>query len=1010
MKSYLRFEPSISCGIIASPSCNITYDHSGEFAITGANQQINIWNIRQTKQVCQLSAPIPNYPYSPQSTGEVLVLAISPDKKTIACGFSTGDIQVYNYITKELLTTLRGHRSGISCLAFDDYDQYGQRMASGGFDNDIIIWDMIAYVGICRLREHKDTVTCIKYLPSPLSNLLISVSKDSLLKVWDINTSASIQTIIGHRAEIWSIAIANSHIDKNNEEIDISNYIRLYTGSSDLYIRAYKVLSSYLYNVQNNLPNGVDSKVIEFIGEIKRVDTHTDRCHALYINNQQNLLAVQSNGKTIEFYRIRSFADIQKKIKRRIKRQKEKLTNQSTNQVTSSIWESTSYLTNEGVDNQQTNPLAMQLSDELEYLYTIREKSKIKSFAFNPVDKAVESSKIELVDKVVKQSVRGLVSLVTNCLAVYDIPIVATIEPTKLSTLELQGHRSDVRGVSISSDGLLIATCSVDGVKVWSSKTLASLRTCSTDEAVSVIFAPGSRYVVVGTKDGIIQICDTISGEISHSEEAHSGAVWGLALTPDSKGFASGSADKVAKFWDFNLTGSSLSFKLSRILELQSEILSIRFTPTTSTKSNNYLAVSLIDHTVKIFFADTLKFYLSIYGHSLPVMSVDISTDNTLLISGSVDKTVKIWGLDFGDCHRSLLGHQDTVTCVRFQPSTHYFFSSSKDKTIRYWDADSFQQILLLAGHVSTIWSIEVSPDANYLVSVGQDKQIKLWDRTEDLVFIEEEKDRELESQIDKSITQQNQQIFSVDSSNYQSNQLTGSLSIDPTTLSTIKTSDSLKGSELIIDTIDLIDIEIENITSWQQINKVDSKTDGKVVKSYISNPRLLGLTPYNYLIRSLKLIAPVEVEQAMLSLPFHYVTKLITYLLHVVRQGLEIELCTRILFILIRSHLTQLSHSYLPNYLSTAQSNNLTNYLSTYLTNYPLVINNIDSYRQLIGTNIAGLTYIQNKYKANQEIYDFGQVDSKIDNKVDSKSNSNIDRKRIKKSKKLEKVKKLKI
>eukprot|EP01035_Chromulina_nebulosa_P021761 gene21761-28161_t len=742
MKSYLRYEPSISCGIIASPSCNITYDHSGEFAITGANQQINIWNIRQTKQVGQLSASIPNYPYSPQSTSEVLVLTISPDKKTIACGFSTGDIQVYNYISKELLTTLRGHRSGISCLAFDDYDQYGQRLASGGFDNDVIIWDMIAYVGICRLREHKDTVTCIKYLPNPLSNLLISVSKDSLLKVWDINTSASIQTIIGHRAEIWSIAIANSRIDKNNEEIDISNYIRLYTGSSDLYIRGYKVLSSYLYNVQNNLPNGVDSKVIEFIGEIKRVDTHADRCHALYINNQQNLLAVQSNGKTIEFYHIRSHADIQKKIKRRIKRQKEKLTNQSSNPVISSVWESTS-------------------------------------------------------------------------------------------------------------------------------------------EAVSVIFAPGSRYVVVGTKDGIIQICDTISGEISHSEEAHSGAVWGLALIPDSKGFASGSADKVAKFWDFNLSGSSLSFKLSRILELQSEILSIRFTSNTSTRSNNYLAVSLIDHTVKIFFADTLKFYLSIYGHSLPVMSVDISTDNTLLVSGSVDKTVKIWGLDFGDCHRSLLGHQDTVTCVRFQPSTHYFFSSSKDKTIRYWDADSFQQILLLTGHVSTIWSIDVSPDANYLVSVGQDKQIKLWDRTEDLVFIEEEKDRELESQIDKSITQQNQQIFSVDSSNYQSNQLTGSLSIDPTTLSTIKTSDSLKGSELIIDTIDLLDIEIENITSWQQINKANTKLDEKAVKSYISNPRLLGLAPYNYLIRSLKLIAPVEVEQAMLSLPFHYVTKLITYLLH---------------------------------------------------------------------------------------------------------------------------------
>lgn len=55
---------------------------------------------------------------------------------------------------------------------------------------------------------------------------------------------------------------------------------------------------------------------------------------------------------------------------------------------------------------------------------------------------------------------------------------------------------------------------------------------------------------------------------------------------------------------------------------------------------------------MKIFFDDTLKFFLSLYGHKLPVLCLDISYDGNLLISGSADKTVKIWGLDFGDCHR----------------------------------------------------------------------------------------------------------------------------------------------------------------------------------------------------------------------------------------------------------------------------------------------------------------------------------------------------------------------
>lgn len=54
----------------------------------------------------------------------------------------------------------------------------------------------------------------------------------------------------------------------------------------------------------------------------------------------------------------------------------------------------------------------------------------------------------------------------------------------------------------------------------------------------------------------------------------------------------------------------------------------------------------------QVYFEDSLKFFLSLYGHKLPVLCMSISSDNTLLITGSADKNVKIWGLDFGDCHR----------------------------------------------------------------------------------------------------------------------------------------------------------------------------------------------------------------------------------------------------------------------------------------------------------------------------------------------------------------------
>lgn len=87
---------------------------------------------------------------------------------------------------------------------------------------------------------------------------------------------------------------------------------------------------------------------------------------------------------------------------------------------------------------------------------------------------------------------------------------------------------------------------------------------------------------------------------------------------------------------------------------------------------------------------------MSLYGHKLPVLCMDISSDSTLLATGSADRNIKIWGLDFGDCHKSIFAHDDSITGLSFVPDTHYFFTSGKDGKIKQWDADIFQKIVTL--------------------------------------------------------------------------------------------------------------------------------------------------------------------------------------------------------------------------------------------------------------------------------------------------------------------------
>ena len=245
------------------------------------------------------------------------------------------------------------------------------------------------------------------------------------------------------------------------------------------------------------------------------------------------------------------------------------------------------------------------------------------------------------------------------------------------------------------------------------------------------------------------------------------------------------------------MKGAILTISLSRQLLLPRDVLCLTYSPTKQA-SKLLIAVGLLDGTIKLLYDDSLKFFLSLYGHKLPVLCTDMSDDCSLLVSGSADKTIKIWGLDFGDCHRSLLAHEDSVTCVKFQSHTHYFFTSGKDGQIKYWDADRFECILLLSGHKGSVWSLSLSTEASTLVSCGQDRSVRMWRRSENnYVFIEEEKEKQQEAAINKSIegeTRAEQADLTVNTGNGGSSVVASA----NTGILTIATSASIKVSILL--------------------------------------------------------------------------------------------------------------------------------------------------------------------------------------------------------------------
>ena len=66
---------------------------------------------------------------------------------------------------------------------------------------------------------------------------------------------------------------------------------------------------------------------------------------------------------------------------------------------------------------------------------------------------------------------------------------------------------------------------------------MTCIRSCDrAGYGVSLCFAPGGRYVILGSKEGVVQLIDTVSGAVAMSESAHESLpVYALAVRPDGR-------------------------------------------------------------------------------------------------------------------------------------------------------------------------------------------------------------------------------------------------------------------------------------------------------------------------------------------------------------------------------------------------------------------------------------------------------------------------------------------
>uniref|UniRef100_A0A8C5I6Q0 WD repeat-containing protein 3 n=1 Tax=Gouania willdenowi TaxID=441366 RepID=A0A8C5I6Q0_GOUWI len=912
-KQYLRYVSSAVFGVIGSQKANIAYvtlrgGERGRYVAVAACEHVFIWDVRKGEKVLILQG----------LKHEVTFICASPDGVHVAVGYEDGAVRIFSLISRESNVSFNGHKSAVSVMNFDNL---GARLVTGSKDTDVIVWDMINECGLYRLRGHKDAVTQALFLSD--RNLLITCSKDSFVKWWDLDTQHCFKTLVGHRSEVWGLVLLNQER-------------RLLTGSADSELRAWDVdflqeekaagepkvkKGKTLLDDEDDEAENVEDDDEERILRCKKVGSilreARDRVVSLTTDAKARILVCHGNDSVMEVFTVLSDDELQKKRSKKLKKAKKKMNK-----------------TEETAEPE----VEMTLKDEIVRLTNIKASGKIRSV--DCLSCAGAELKVALL-------------LQNNTVETYSLKS-SEQKPTanKTARLTLGGHRTDVRTLSFSSDNMAVLSASGDTVKVWNRSTLQVVRTMACEYALCSLFVPGDRQIVLGTKSGKLQIFELASGSLLETVEAHSGAVWSLCLSPDQRGLITGSADKTVKFWEFELAkdqGSAqkrLTMKHTRTLQLEEDVLCVRFSP-----DHRLLAASLLDCTVKVFYTDTLKFFLSLYGHKLPVLCLDISHDSTIIATGSADRNVKIWGLDFGDCHRSMFAHDDSVMYLQFVPKTHLFFTAGKDKKIKQWDADKFELIQTLEGHHREVWCLSVSPNGDHLVTASHDKSLRLWERTREPIILEEEREMEREAEFEESMAKEEMPVVPGETRGEAA----------PAGKKTVET---VKAAERIMEALEIFKEENRKLEE----HRYACGHEGKQVKLRLLSPNPILVAFGNVSVSSATDFPTVELEVSLLVLPFPYVPELLKLFNTYIQQGLEVELICRCLFFLLKIHFGQISSNQM-----------LLSVINELRTN---TLHKVQEIRDLMGFNKAALQFLQREIESKEDVMFFAEATGRLQEK----------------------------
>ena len=664
---------------INEPDSSMVYNEAKELLSKVTHPLVHWINKPSGTSSCKMTIPSHGDP--------ALTLAVSPDDRLLATGHKSSIIRVYDIDTGKEIKSFVGHASSINCLCFVTQDRLcsashdntlslwsvsegfrlaimkghtrsvrfcaasanGKNLVSVSWDTTIRVWRGTdgSFVSVLKSGGRNTPINCLSFHPE--GQLIAVGCWDSTLKIWDTFNKKKLKTLKGHASSvqsclylksgqhivsasldgdvrIWSartgitVGTINGHAGPITSLAFSSNGDHLITASNDSLV---KVWSGTMGSPMALLGNG---------------GLHGCSTCMSYEGNTKLVTVGYHDGSVVQYHIQTGNETFSHKIHsgpvKTISAQGGAFMTGSGDQ-TLKIWTPSSFPKTISLE-AHTGPITAATWTK-QLLVSAGEDFIIYVWPAD-VNKHLSKSKI----------------------------------PTISPTAKLTGHTGQVSSMTVSIDGMTMASVSHDKtIMIWNMlnhKCIHTIPNAHPDWINTCCFTAGRgsnpEFLVTGSNDFNIKVWNTSDWKLKTTLKGHTSAV--NALSSKNGCLVSGSSDGQIKVW------TRKGVEITTLKAHTTRVNSVLMTTLSETKDNEDM------------WGDEEEEDSGEIDPSLKSTKAKQELSEVIVLSTSDEGTVSIWKPFIPNEVTALSGHSDRVLSASCSPSDT-IVSSSLDETIRIW-------------------------------------------------------------------------------------------------------------------------------------------------------------------------------------------------------------------------------------------------------------------------------------------------------------------------------------